>query len=161
MTARLSVSVRVAAPAEAVFAGMVDLAAQDDWMLGTRLYALAGDVPVPAVGSRMAALTGLSGLGILDLMEVTVLDPPRRWETVHTGGVIKGRGIFTVDPVGPGASVATWTEEVELPLGLLGRAGWPLVRPAIGWGLRRSLQRLRAGVLNGSLPPHRPVPPAD
>lgn len=160
MRARVSVGVPVAAPAEVVFAAMVDLAAQDEWMLGTRLYALAGEVPVPDVGSRMAALTGLRGLGILDLMEVTVFDPPRRWETRHTDGVIKGRGIFTVDPAGPGACVATWVEEVDLPLGLLGRAGWPLARPAVAWGLRRSLQRLAAGVLDGTLPPRRPAPPA-
>ena len=158
MSVRLSVSVPVAAPVEAVFAGMVDLAAQDEWMLGTRLFALAGDIPVPRVGSRLAALTGLSGLGVLDLMEVTVYDPPRRWETRHTGGVIKGRGIFTVDPAGPGACVATWGEEVELPLGRLGRIGWVVARPAIAWGLRRSLERLATGVLDGSLPP-RPVGP--
>ena len=161
MSTRVSVSLPIAAPVEAVFAAMVDLAAQDEWMLGTRLYPLAGDTPVPEVGSRLAALTGLRGLGILDLMEVTVFEPPRRWETRHTGAVIRGRGIFTVDPSRPGSCVATWVEEVDLPLGLLGRVAWPVARPAVAWGLRRSLRRLAAGVLDGTLPPPRPAPPAD
>jgi hypothetical protein len=35
-----------------------------------------------------------------------------------------------------------WEERVELPLGRLGRAGWPLVRPLARAGLGFALRRL-------------------
>ena len=41
----------------AAFAAMVDLAAQQRWMIATRLYPLEADAPVPRVGSRVAAFT--------------------------------------------------------------------------------------------------------
>ena len=154
MTAEVSVWVDVAAPAEVAFAAMVDLASQDRWMLGTKLFPLEGDVPVPGVGSRLAALTGVGGIGMLDTMVVTVFDPPHRWETTHTGHAFKGVGIFQVETRGGGSRI-TWTERIELPLGVLGRLGWPVAKPLVRWGLVRSLHTLARGILDGTLP----VPP--
>lgn len=156
MTAEVSFSVDVAAPAEVAFSAMVDLASQDRWMLGTTLFPLEGDVPVPEVGSRMAALTGIGGIGVLDTMVVTVFDPPHRWETTHTGHAFKGVGIFRVDARGNGASRITWTEQIELPLGVLGRLGWPVAKPLVRWGLAKSLNKLAKGILDGSLPVNPP-----
>ncbi|GGL95862.1 SRPBCC family protein [Nakamurella endophytica] len=163
MKARLEVGLDIAAPVESVFQAMVDLPSQERWMLLTRLYPLAGDAPVPAVGSRLAALTGIGGMGVLDTMQVTVFDPPRRWETRHDGGLIKGRGIFEVRPAAAGAR-AVWIEDLELPLGLLGGIGWLVLRPAFRWGLGRSLRTLAAGVTGGTLPlrpEHRPAGTTD
>jgi hypothetical protein len=47
-----------------------------------------------------------------------------------------------------------WSELLDLPLGVLGRAGWPVVRPVFRAGVERSLramarqaeQRYRAGL---------------
>ncbi|MET3803460.1 uncharacterized protein YndB with AHSA1/START domain [Nakamurella sp. UYEF19] len=141
----------VKASVEQVFAAMVDLPSQDRWMLGTRLFALEGEVDVPEVGSRIAALTGIAGIGVLDTMTVTVFDPPHRWETVHTGNAFKGIGIFSVEP-GPLGARVTWAEEVDLPLGALGRFGWNFAKPLVRWGLSESLRRLARGVVEGSLP---------
>ena len=152
MTAEVSVSVDVAAPVDVAFSAMVDLASQDRWMLGTTLFPLEGDVPVPGVGSRMAALTGIGGIGVLDTMVVTVFDPPHRWETTHTGHAFKGVGIFLVEPRGTAGSRITWTEQIELPLGVLGRLGWPIAKPLVRWGLVKSLHKLAAGILDGTLP---------
>lgn len=155
MTAEVSVSVDVAATVELAFAAMVDLASQDKWMLGTKLFPLEGEVPVPGVGSRMAALTGIGGIGVLDTMVVTVFDPPHRWETTHTGNAFKGVGIFSVAPRGNGARI-TWTEQIELPLGVLGRLGWPLAKPLVRWGVAKSLHSLAKGILDGTLPVNAP-----
>ncbi len=144
-------SVDVAAPVEVVFAAMVELASQDEWMLGTHLFPLDGDVKMPGVGSRMAALTGIGGLGVLDTMIVSVYEPPHRWEVQHTGGLIKGLGIFAVTSNGGGSTV-TWGEELDLPLGAVGRIGFAAMKPLVRWGLTHSLRRLAAGVLDGSLP---------
>ena len=148
----MTVSEPVTAPREKVFAAMVDLRSQEKWILGTRLFGLSGPVGVPEVGSRLAALTGVAGIGVLDLMVVTRYEPPVRWETDHVGA-FRGRGVFAVESL-PSGSRAVWVEEVELPFGLLGRLGWVLVRPAIRWGLHRSLRRLARGVESGTLPLH-------
>ncbi len=159
MIATVEASVDIAAPVETVFAAMVDLASQDRWMLGTTLFALDGDVPVPDVGSAIAALTGIAGIGVLDTMTVTVYEPPYRWETRHTGNAFKGVGIFRVEPAPRGARV-TWAEEIELPFGVVGRVGWRAAKPVVRWGLSHSLRNLRKGVVDGTLPVTRPAPPS-
>jgi hypothetical protein len=151
MTVRVAATVDVPASVEVVFAAMIDLPSQDEWILGTRLFALDGDVDVPGVGSKIAALTGLAGFGVLDTMTVTVYDPPHRWETSHTGNAIKGIGIFTVEP-GPKGARVTWAEEVDLPFGIVGRLGWTVAKPLVRWGLAASLRRLSAGIISGKLP---------
>jgi hypothetical protein len=79
-------------------------------------------------------------LGVLDTMVVTEWDPPRRAVVQHTGRIIRGPGTFEVTPQGAG-SLVTWTEQLWLPFGLLGQAGWPLVKPAAVAGVRLSLKR--------------------
>src|ERR1700712_3436716 len=130
---------------------MVDLRSQDKWILATTLLALEGDVDVPLVGSKMAALTGLAGVGVLDTMTVTIYEPPNRWITEHTGNAFKGTGIFEVETA-PGGARVTWAEEIDLPLGIVGRLGWKVAEPMVRWGLTASLKRLAKGVLDGSLP---------
>lgn len=149
-------SVDVSASVEVAFSAVVDLASQDRWMLGTKLFPLEGDVPVPGVGSRIAALTGIGGIGVLDTMVVTVFDPPYRWETTHTGNAFKGVGIFLVEARGDSGARITWKEQIELPLGILGRLGWPVAKPLVKWGLARSLHSLAKGIHNGTLPVNPP-----
>ncbi len=152
MTARVEATVEVDAAVEHVFAAMVDLASQDRWILATQLFALEGDIAVPHVGSRIAALTGVFGFGVLDTMTVTVYEPPHRWITRHTGNAFTGTGIFQVDPLAGGAARVTWAEEVDLPFGAIGRLGWKVAEPLVRWGLTASLKRLARGVRDGSLP---------
>ena len=35
-----------------------------------------------------------------------------------------------------------WSEQLDLPLGALGALGWPVVKPAFAWGVKRSLDVL-------------------
>ena len=151
MSAKVTATFDVSAPVELVFAAMVDLRSQDKWILATTLFAVEGDVDVPLVGSKIAALTGLVGIGVLDTMTVTVYEPPNLWITEHTGKAFKGKGIFEVEPA-PGGARVTWAEEIDLPFGVLGRLGWKVAEPVVRWGLTASLKRLAKGVLDGSLP---------
>ncbi len=168
MIGRVKATVEVKALPEDVFAAMVDLPSQDEWMLGTRLFALSGEdvaegvdrkeVRVPQVGSKIAALTGIAGMGVLDTMTVTVFDPPHRWEVRHTGSAFKGVGIFRVEPTPTGSRV-TWVEEIDLPFGILGGLGFRLVKPLVHSGLAISLRHLARGVCTGILPvTQRPTP---
>ncbi len=130
----------VAAPAQVVWDAVVDWPAQGEWMLGTSVRVSKGDGE--SVGSELAAFSGLKPLGFLDTMVISEWAPPRRCVVTHTGRVVRGRGIFEVVPAGADAATFVWREELDLPLGVLGRLGWPLVRLPFALGVRYSLRRL-------------------
>jgi polyketide cyclase/dehydrase/lipid transport protein len=81
---------------------------------------------------------------VLDTMLITAWEFPRRVDVRHTGRVVRGTGTFQVRPRAGGGSTFVWTEGLDLPLGALGRAGWPLVRPVMAAGVRFSLRRFAA-----------------
>jgi uncharacterized protein YndB with AHSA1/START domain len=143
--------VDVDAPPEQVWAALVDWDRQGEWMVLTDVRAVDGEAQ--GVGGRLSAVTGvrlprrlLGGrrLGVLDTMLITVWEFPRRVDVRHTGRVVRGTGTFEVRPRDGGGSTFVWTEGLDLPLGALGRAGWPLVRPVVAIGLRLSLRRFAA-----------------
>jgi hypothetical protein len=140
VTADVTVDVLIAAPQQAVWDAVTDWPRQSDWMLGTTVRATAqGGV---GVGAGIEAFTGVGRLGFLDTMVVTEWDPPHRCVVRHTGSVVRGLGIFEVLALPDGRSRFVWTEELELPLRPLGGLAWPAVRPAVAWGVRRSLRAL-------------------
>jgi len=147
MTASLVLTVDVDAPVEQTWAGATDWAGQGQWMLGTSVRPTAQDGQ--GVGGGIEAFTGLGRLGFLDRMEITLWDPPRRCHVRHLGRVVRGTGAFEVEPRGEGRSVFVWREDLELPLGVLGRLGWPLVRPAFAYGVQLSLRRFARWVETG------------
>jgi uncharacterized protein YndB with AHSA1/START domain len=139
-------TVDVDAPPERVWAALTDWVHQGEWMLATDVQTVDG--AAQEVGGRLAARTGvpLRGgrrLGVLDTMLITRWEPPRRVDVRHTGRVVRGTGVFEVQPRGTG-STFVWREVLDLPLGALGRAGWPAVRPAMRAGVRLSLRRFAA-----------------
>ena len=140
MTVRVEASIELKVDPDTAVAAVVDLPSQEKWIIATRLYAIEGEVSIPQVGSRMAAFTGLVGVGFLDTMVVTEYDPPWRWVTQHEGEFVQGVGIFEVEP-SLGGCRFTWGEELELPFGFIGRLGWPLVKPFARFGLQASLRR--------------------
>jgi hypothetical protein len=75
-------------------------------------------------------------------MRLVGWDPPHRATVVHTGSFVRGSGTFTVIERGPNASRFEWGERLDLPLGLLGALGWPVVAPLFRVGLVFSLRRL-------------------
>jgi hypothetical protein len=140
-------TVDVAAPATQVWAALVDWDRQGEWMLLTDVSTEQGDAQ--GVGGRLAARTGIprpggKRLGVLDTMLITRWEPPNRVDVRHTGRVVRGTGTFEIRPRGAAASTFVWTEQLDLPLGRLGRLGWPLVRPAMVAGVRLSLKRFAA-----------------
>ncbi|MGY1845763.1 MULTISPECIES: SRPBCC family protein [unclassified Blastococcus] len=138
--------VAVEAPAERVWAALTDWSRQGEWMLATDVRTVDG--PAQGVGGRLAARTGLPApggfrFGFLDTMVITAWDPPRRVEVQHTGRLVRGPGIFEIEPRGE-QSTFVWTERLDLPYGVLGRVGWVLVRPFALLGIRWSLRRFAA-----------------
>jgi len=144
----LVLDVVVDAPPERVFAALTDWTTQGQWMLGTRVWS---EGPAQGMGGRISAFTGSGRLGFLDTMEIVQWDPPRLVRVRHTGKVVRGDGVFEVLALPGGRSRFVWREELDLPLGALGRAGYAVVRPAFGAGVRRSLDRFADLVARGRL----------
>jgi hypothetical protein len=144
VTAHIAVDVVIDAPPEAVWAAVTDWPRQSEWMLGTVVRST--DLDGVGVGGGLEAFTGVGRLGFLDTMVITEWDPPRRCVVLHTGKVVKGLGIFEVVALPGGRSRFVWAEELDVPLGILGKAGWPIVRPGFAWGVGRSLQKLARDV---------------
>ena len=135
----LALSVDVDAPAEATWAAAVDWARQGEWMLGTRVTPTVANGQ--GVGGRLEAFSGLGRVGFMDPMEITLWQPPRACHVRHLGRVVRGTGVFEVEPRGDGRSRFHWREDLDLPLGIVGRLGWLLVRPLFAYGVRLSLRR--------------------
>jgi len=144
MTAHVRVARVVAAPADLVWAVLTDWERQGDWIPATRVRAMNAD----AVGGRIEAWTGLGPVGFLDTMEITLWDPPRRCEVLHTGRLVNGPGAFDVQPLGPAGCRVVWEEHVDLPFGVAGRVGWQVVRPFARAGLAAALRRLDSVVVS-------------
>ncbi len=134
--AELVVTAEVRAPAQAVWDVLTDWDQHDRWML---LTSASGG---RAEGASIVAFTGVGRLGITDQMTIVVWEPPRRCVVRHTGRVVRGSGAFEVQDVGADRSRVVWSEWLDLPLGIVGRLGWLVVRPLTRLGVARSLRRL-------------------
>ena len=140
----LSVSVLINAPVQEVWDATTDWERQSQWMLGTRVRGTVHGGR--RVGGGIEAWTGIGPIGFLDTMVITAWEPPYRCLVEHTGRLLKGSGAFEVAEAGANHSRLTWTEDVVLPLGVLGRLGWPLVRPLVRFGIAHSLAKLAQAV---------------
>jgi uncharacterized protein YndB with AHSA1/START domain len=147
VTATLVLTVDVDAPVERTWAGAIDWAGQSQWMLGTRVWPTARDGQ--GVGGEIAAFTGAGRLGFLDTMRITTWEPPLRCHVVHTGRLVRGTGAFEVEPRLEGGSRFVWREDLDLPFGLLGRAGWRLGKPLFAFAVCLSLRRFARSVEAG------------
>jgi uncharacterized protein YndB with AHSA1/START domain len=141
--AELVVTQDVNAPADRVWSVLVDWDAHGEWMLFTRASGGA------AVGEPIEAFTGIGRVGFVDRMTIVVWEPPHRAVVRHTGRVVRGSGAFEVRELSPGRSQVVWSEWIDLPLGALGRAVWPLVRLVVHAGVSFSLRRLARYVEGG------------
>jgi carbon monoxide dehydrogenase subunit G len=134
----LRVSVEVDASPERVFAGLTDWARQGEWMPGTSVRVTQGNGE--AVGDEILARTALGPVGFDDPMRITGWEPPLRCEVLHLGRVVRGGGVFLVEPQASGSRF-TWIEWVDPPLGLIGqmglRAGRRPTQRALAVALRR------------------------
>ncbi len=139
-TSRVVVDHIIGAPPRVVWDAVTDWPGQSEWMLGTDV--VTGHQGGEGVGGELEAFTGVGRFGVRDAMVITEWDPPRRCVVQHTGSVVRGLGIIEVLAVPDDRSRLVWIEELELPLGAVGRLGWPLARPAVAWGVRRSLRTL-------------------
>jgi Polyketide cyclase / dehydrase and lipid transport len=97
------------------------------------------------VGVIVAVRTRVLGVPMLtDRLEVTLWDPPRRLVMAHRS-LVRGVGEWLLQPVGGGTRF-TWTEELALPVPIIGELLLLSYRPFMHRLLRRSLSNLERTV---------------
>ncbi|MBR7832517.1 SRPBCC family protein [Actinospica durhamensis] len=140
----VSISVRVRAEPEQVWAALTDWESQGTWIAATTVRTVEGDGR--GVGARIEAFTGFGRLGFLDTMVVTEWLPPRRCAVRHTGAVVRGTGGFELVPAADPAdgTTLTWYEDLDIPGGRPAAHAFALLRPAVEYGVLRSLHRFAA-----------------
>jgi len=139
MMAHVELAVDIQAPAHQVWTGITNWPAQGQWMMATTVKSIDGIGH--EVGARLEAFTGIGKIGFLDTMVVTSWDPPNRCDVLHTGKVVRGTGTFKVVAIHDHASRFFWEEDLEIPLGIIGKIGFTLVKPLFLLGIKKSLAK--------------------
>lgn len=139
---RLEITVPTQADPQTAYAAITDWPAQGQWMIGTEVHVASGDGT--RVGDELAAWTGVGRIGFWDTMTITDISGGMV-VVEHTGRVVRGIGWMGVTPRGAGANFV-WGEDLELPFGALGRAGWIIVGPLMKLGVRASLRAMAAAL---------------
>jgi carbon monoxide dehydrogenase subunit G len=153
---RLEITRHVAAPRQVLWDVLTDWERQPDWMLDAK----AVHVLTPqrsGEGVTLRCPTNLMGVTVQDIMRVTGWEEPSYLEVTHLGKIITGHGAFELAEDGPRATVLTWWEEVDPPLGALGEWGastlvLPILRRIFGRSLRNLAELAEQEAGAGSAP---------
>lgn len=104
------------------------------------------------VGTTIAVRTRVLGVPVFtERLEVTIWEPPRRLVIAHRS-VVRGVGTWRLQPI-EGGTWFTWTEELRLPVPVLGELALRAYRPILRGLMRAGLAALRASL--GVGPPPR------
>jgi carbon monoxide dehydrogenase subunit G len=133
----IAASVDVDASADEAWAAVTDWQAQDAWMPLTRVDVV--DEGGNGLGTRLRAVTGVGRAAIVDEMEIDRWEPPYRCDVRHDGRVVRGRGVFLVEPLGADRARVTWEEHLD---GLVARAGALAGRRILSLALQRFAKTL-------------------
>lgn len=148
-TAHVELTVDIQVPAQAVWDAIVDWPSQSKWMMGTKVWPVNGDGT--GVGGQIEAFTGIWKIGFLDTMTITKWEPPLRCDVDHTGRVVRGTGTFVVVPLSDHSCRFEWSEDLDLPLGVVGKVGFGLTRWAFEFGVQKSLNKFAHMLESGTI----------
>ena len=131
MSTHFTATVEVDAPAERVWATLVDWPSHGDWVPLTKVR-VTTDRP-DGVGAVFVTRTGLGPLSFKDPMRVTEWQPPAgttpgRCRVEKLGRVVRGTAWFEVAPLPGGRSRVVWHEDVTVTPHRLTRLATPLLK---------------------------------
>jgi uncharacterized protein YndB with AHSA1/START domain len=136
-------SIDIARRPEDVFAYVTDPSHLHEWQASAVSAHTMGDTPL-AVGSKIQTVRRVGRREIPMTMEVTELDPPRRWHFHGIDGPIRGDVTGTIEPLGNGER-SRMTFSVDFETHGIGKVIAPLVlRPQLRKELPRNEEKLKA-----------------
>jgi uncharacterized protein YndB with AHSA1/START domain len=125
---------------EKVFDYLTDWPAQSEWIFATRV-----EIRTPGlakeVGGEIAAFTGFGPIGFWDYMTITKWEHPHIVDVIHTGRVVKGTGTMRVEKTSDTITRFYWAEDLQIPLGLIGKIGFGILKPIFLSGVQSSLNK--------------------
>jgi carbon monoxide dehydrogenase subunit G len=136
----IRVTTMLAAPPEAVWADVQDIASHVEWMADAEAIRFLGDQR-SGVGTRFECDTKVGPFRLTDVMEITDWVPGKVMGVRHTG-VVTGTGRFTLKKARGGRTQFQWKEKLAYPWWLGGPVGAFLSKPVLRWVWRRNLDRL-------------------
>lgn len=137
---RVAAEVTVPAIPADVWVALLEWERQPEWMVDAVTVRVASPRRSGA-GTRVEVRTRILGLPLLtDLLEVTEWDPPRRLVMVRRG-FVRGRGTWRLEP-DPSGTRFTWSEEIRVPVPVVGELALFGYRPVMRRLMRRSLENL-------------------
>ncbi len=122
-------TVRVHASPETVFAYLSDLSRHREWTAEPSAADAVDDAPV-APGKRYASNNMFMGKPLVDNLEVTVLEPPRRFGFIARGPQAVVDHVFTLRADGGDTVVERTTTVVQMPAFL--KLIFPLIYAVVG-----------------------------
>lgn len=122
-----------------VWPHLADLASHATWMRDAESIRFS-TAQTSGVGTVMEVETRVGPLRTLDILEVTGWDEGRSITVAH-GGLIKGRGVLSVEAADIG-SVVRWMETLSFPWYLGGPITAWLAKPVLSAIWRGNLRRL-------------------
>lgn len=125
---------------EKVFDYLTDWPAQSEWIFATYV-----EIRTPGfakeVGGEIAAFTGFGPIGFWDYMTITKWEYPHIVDVIHTGKVVKGTGTMRVEKTSDTTTRFYWAEDLQIPLGLIGKIGFGILKPIFLSGVQSSLNK--------------------
>lgn len=141
---KISSHVLLPAEPERVWELLVRWEEQPRWMRDAASVRVLGPRR-EGVGTTLAVRTRLFDVpAFTERLEVTLWDPPRRLVVAHRS-FVRGVGTWRLQPV-EGGTWFTWTEELRLPVPLIGEALLRGYRPVLRRLMASSLRHLRSEV---------------
>lgn len=137
----LTRKILIHAQPDVVFAAATNWEQQAAWIPATRVTPLL--LEGKAVGGTISAFTGVGKLGFVDTMTIIEWAPPQLCRMHHTGRYVRGDGVFEIIRSGDRSTTFVWSETIVLPLGLIGKVGWMIVRPVTSLLLGIALFRFK------------------
>lgn len=132
-------AITIDAPIDEVWDTVTDVERQPLWMAEMKAVRLRSPGPV-GLGTRGEADVRIFLVGIVDLVEVDVYDPPTRFGIRHVG-TYGGEGRITLEPIDGRRTLVRWDERLVPPL--FPNLGQLLQKPVLGAIFQADLERLR------------------
>ncbi len=141
---QVEASVVVSAPPERCWAFALDWEGQPRWIRDA-VWVRVLTREREGVGVRIEVLNRVLHVPVFtEQLEVTAWDPPRRLEMGHRG-FVRGVGTWWFEPDAAGTRF-TWTEELSLPIPILGEVALWIYRPFMRRLMRAGLANLQRSI---------------
>jgi hypothetical protein len=143
-TVTLTFKITIHADQQVIFDYLSDWEKQSDWILFTTVKIVANSVRQQ--DTTLLATTKLGPISFVDTMTVSDWQPFEKIVVEHTGRIILGKGVFTVQKISADRCVFVWQEVTPLPFGLFGRLGLLLIKPLLNILFGMSLKKLKNNI---------------